>query len=132
MRQEVSALVHLKVPCDRFAPSLVREAIHELEPMGWVVGDLMLVASELVTNAVLYSGCSALELLEVQVEREGDRLIVEVRDPGRSDSSAELVSRDVRLFGGMGLWIVDKISRRWGTERRDGYRVWAELPLMPC
>jgi len=97
--------------------------------MGWVLGDAMLVASELVTNAVLYSGCAEEDLLEVEVDRAGDHLLVAVRDPGRSGGVAKLVAGEAREFGGMGLWVVDQVAHRWGSDRLDGYRVWAELPL---
>jgi len=88
----------------------------------------MLVASELVTNAVCHSLCTQDEFLGVRITRDG-RLRIAVHDPGASGQSAEIADRPIEL-GGMGLKMVEQLAATWGTERRDdGYRVWAELEL---
>jgi anti-sigma regulatory factor (Ser/Thr protein kinase) len=122
------AVLDLHVPCDRGAPARVRRALERLDAIGWVAGDLMLVASELVTNAVLHSGCWPGDLLRVRVERTDDHFVVSVQDPGRSGESAAVPIDDEGAFGGVGLWVVEQLVPMWGAERNDGYRVWAELP----
>jgi anti-sigma regulatory factor (Ser/Thr protein kinase) len=117
----------LKVPCDRNAPATVRDALAETDSPSWVLGDVMLVASELVTNAVLHSGCFDRHLLEVEVQFDDDRITVSVRDPGLSGRSARPMAVE-RVSGGWGLRIVEQLAARWGAERQDGYRVWAEIP----
>jgi anti-sigma regulatory factor (Ser/Thr protein kinase) len=119
-------LLQLSVRCDAFAPGFVRQAMSELPGMGWVLGDAMLVASELVTNAVRHSMCAEDEFLTVRVARDG-WVRIEVLDPGASGRSAEIADRPFEL-GGMGLKVVEAVARRWGTERAGGgYAVWAEL-----
>jgi serine/threonine-protein kinase RsbW len=103
----------------------VREAIRGLD-VGWLAGDAMLVASELVTNAVIHSGCVSQDLLEVRIQLNRDRLLISVRDPGSSGGAARL-REDDDAFGGMGLRVVEQLARRWSSERADGHRVWAEL-----
>ena len=116
------------VRCDEFAPVAVRKAMTGLSDLGWVLGDAMLVASELVTNAVRHSHCTEHEFLNVCITRDG-RLRITVLDPGGSGRDAQIVDRPVEL-GGLGLKVVEQLATTWGTERRDdGYRVWAELEL---
>jgi two-component sensor histidine kinase len=94
-----------------------------------MLGDVMLVASELVTNAVRHSLCSEDEFLTLTVTRDGSARIW-VLDPGRSGGAAKVAERPVEL-GGLGLKLVEALTIRWGSERHeDGYAVWAELPLL--
>lgn len=121
-------LLSISVRCDEHAPRAVREALAGIPGLGWVLGDAMLVASELVTNAVLHSSCTAEDLLEVRVSRDG-RLRLCVVDPGGSGREATITERQAEL-GGMGLKIVDQLADDWGSQRdRDGHRVWAELRI---
>jgi serine/threonine-protein kinase RsbW len=117
--------LRFELPCDSHAPSAVREALRELD-VGWVTGDAMLVASELVTNAVVHSGCTEAELIGVRIEVGRDRLLIAVRDPGTSGGTARL-REDDDAFGGMGLRVVEQLARRWRSERSNGHHVWAEL-----
>jgi anti-sigma regulatory factor (Ser/Thr protein kinase) len=122
----------LHVPCDRDAPATVREALAaELHYPSWVLGDVMLVASELVSNAVLHSGCLDHHLLDVDVRFEDALITVSVHDPGLSGVSARLAAAE-GAAGGWGLRIVGELAERWGAERLDGYRVWAEIPSGDC
>ena len=50
MEREVA---RLKRRCDERGPGVVRHGLAALPDLGWVLGDAMLVASELVSNAVL-------------------------------------------------------------------------------
>jgi hypothetical protein len=51
--------------------------------------------------------------------------VIMVRDPGLSRAEAQ--PRPGQTTGGWGLVIVDQLAQRWGTERTDGYCVWAEM-----
>ncbi len=117
----------MEVPCDEHAPGTIRDALDGSMDLGWVLGDVMLVASELVTNAVLHSGCSEDHRIHVDVRRESEQLVIMVRDPGLSQAEAQ--QRPGQAAGGWGLVIVDQLAQRWGTERTDGYCVWAEVAL---
>ena len=122
-------VIQVSVRCDESAPGHVRAALSSLMgPEGMVLEDAKIVASELVTNAVLHSQCSADERLWVRVSDEGG-LRISVVDPGRSGAAAEIADRCLEL-GGMGLKVVSRVARRWGSERRaEGYEVWAELAV---
>jgi serine/threonine-protein kinase RsbW len=124
-----SDVLHLELRCDVGAPSRVRRALSRLEGLGWRLGDAMLVATELVTNALRHSDCREDESIEVKVHHTSERVVISVRDPGNSGDVARVRQPTDLGSGGVGLWVVEQLSGRWGDERRDGYRVWAELPL---
>jgi serine/threonine-protein kinase RsbW len=118
----------LDVRCDVAAPRRVREALRHIDGIGSSLGDALLVASELVTNALRHSGCNEAEYIHVRVHRARDGLRISVRDPGGSGKSATAARPAELGAGGLGLWLVEQSARSWGTERSHGYRVWAELP----
>jgi serine/threonine-protein kinase RsbW len=123
-------VLSLEVPCDRDAPGAVREALNAIDSLGWVLGDVMLVASELVTNAILHSGCVDEHVLKVKAALSPDRMVISVIDPGLSGKTAHPRPADrEEAVSGWGLRIVDQLAARWGSERAEGYRVWAEVAL---
>jgi anti-sigma regulatory factor (Ser/Thr protein kinase) len=124
MRRNV---VEVSVRCDESAPAVVRAAISAVAGVdGIALEDARMVASELVTNAVVHSQCTEEELLAVRVSGNGC-LRISVIDPGRSGRAAEIAERRLGL-GGLGLKVVSELSSRWGSERRpEGYEVWADL-----
>jgi anti-sigma regulatory factor (Ser/Thr protein kinase) len=126
MEREVA---HLMPECDEFAPGAVRHALAQLSELGWMIGDAMLVASELVTNAVVHSMCGEGERLRVAMYQGEAHLRISVVDPGASGKTAT-VAEDPGAWGGLGLLVVDQLAARWGSKHRaDGYEVWAELAL---
>ncbi len=129
-------VLRLEVPCDRDAPGTVRQALLDLDSLGWVLGDVMLVASELVTNAVLHSGCVDHQVLTVRGCVGDGQIRISVWDPGLSGGSAQLGGGDRGndgdsdgRTGGWGLRIVDQLAAEWGSERGEGYLVWADMLL---
>ncbi|GAA1146298.1 hypothetical protein F4556_003758 [Kitasatospora gansuensis] len=94
---------------------------------GWEVADLeaaaLLVASELVTNAVVHTGCRTIGLslrLDHRVLRIG------VRDS--SPAVPVLLPLTDSLTGGRGLAVVAASSVAWGMQPMPfGKLVWAEL-----
>jgi anti-sigma regulatory factor (Ser/Thr protein kinase) len=119
----------LQLPCTRAAASAVREEMARLDSVGWVLGDAMLVATELVNNAVTHSGGDERHTVEVSIHREGDGIVISVRDPGCSGRAAAAFADAVQVGGGLGLMIVDALARRWGADRNRDYQVWAELAI---
>jgi len=122
-------LMALTLPCAPSASAVVREELRHLDEIGWILGDVMLVASELVNNAVVHSGGSPHDELQVCASRREDRLMVSVRDPGISGQSAGPRPATDLQAGGWGLQIVEALCEQWGEERNDGYLVWAALSL---
>ncbi|MGA9857027.1 MAG: ATP-binding protein [Solirubrobacteraceae bacterium] len=121
-------VLSVAVPCDVHAPVAVRDALAQAHDGGWSLDDGLLVASELVGNAVRHSGCGDSHEINVDVGHRAGNLLISVHDPGVSGEAAEPASTPVSDPGGWGLRIIERLSLRWGTERPDGYRVWAELP----
>ena len=120
-------LLSLELPCDEHAPVIVRDALAEVHDGGWSLDDGRLVASELVGNAVRHSGCQLHHRLRIRVSRGEGRLRISVHDPGLSGQVAHPGDGDAGP-GGWGLRIIGQLAEAWGTDRPDGYRVWAELP----
>jgi anti-sigma regulatory factor (Ser/Thr protein kinase) len=123
----VGDLLSIEVPCEPAASRLVRQALATVHDGTWSLEDGQLVASELVTNAIRHSGCVTMHSLGVEIGHHQGNLMISVHDPGLSGDDAEPVSTERIDPGGRGLQIVQKLSVRWGAERPDGYRVWAEL-----
>ncbi len=107
---------------DSIAGSLARELIESLRVESIVqLGDLRLVVSELVTNAVVHAGGGTL-----RVTRTADSILVEVDDC--STAAAIAKPADVARVGGQGLRIVTAASLRWGERPLPGGKtVWAEV-----
>ncbi|MFD3541623.1 ATP-binding protein [Streptomyces sp. NPDC058662] len=84
--------------------------------------DVLLVVSELVTNAALHAGgCHELVLTA------GESLRIDVLD-GADAAPRPLTARRPGALGGHGLHIVQRLSDRWGsTTHGAGKAVWAEF-----
>jgi anti-sigma regulatory factor (Ser/Thr protein kinase) len=132
MAERSEEVLSLELPCDPEAPAIARAALARHEKLGWAMGDGMLVVSELVTNAVLYSGCGPEQLLRLALTVDGGCVRILVDQPGRSAGSAHPRHLSELTDAGVGLMIVDALVQRWGAERDDGYRFWAEIALNPA
>jgi anti-sigma regulatory factor (Ser/Thr protein kinase) len=90
--------------------------------------DLLLLVTELVTNAVRHGGAAPGRPLEFECRRWDGTVRVEVLDPGTDfDTPARPTNGDAN--GGWGLFLVDRIAARWGVDRTPrGTCVWFELP----
>lgn len=88
---------------------------------------LLLLVSELVSNAVRHSGAPAGAPLRVTVRFGTGALRVEVEDPGTGFDPARRSPGD-DPESGWGLALVEILSDRWGVDPRPRTRVWFELP----
>lgn len=87
--------------------------------------DLLLVVGELAANAVIHHGGDA-ELVIAPTPAGGIR--VEVHD-GSVERPRLVHSTAWDSEGHRGVFLIEAISERWGTEPTDtGKVVWAELP----
>ena len=91
-----------------------------------VVQRAVLLASELVTNAVVHARTD----LQVRLELRGDRLHIAVRD-GNPRLLRLVTVPDVEAQGGRGLWLVEQLAAGWGVNRHpDGGKVvWCTLTI---
>jgi anti-sigma regulatory factor (Ser/Thr protein kinase) len=111
------------------AVSLARAAVrarleHELPPQR--LGDVMLMTSELVTNAISHGGAAGPDdRIRVWATTTGRRARVEVCDNGPGFRGPP---PDPAGEGGMGLELVDRLADAWGTDRRGPTTlVWFEV-----
>ena len=94
--------------------------------------EAILLVSEIVSNSVRHAGLDDRDAIEVYVRgdgRGGPRGRVRPR-PGFDIEQLPAPSGD----GGWGLWLLARLSSRWGrVERGDMTRVWFELasPVRP-
>jgi anti-sigma regulatory factor (Ser/Thr protein kinase) len=112
------------------AAGAARHAIAQNDPTlpPSVQDDLLLLVTELVTNAVRHGGAANDRPLRVDLRRQADRIRVEVVDPG-TDFEAPEAPRSGDWSGGWGLFLVDRIAECWGVHRAPaGTCVWFELP----
>lgn len=86
------------------------------------VQDVLLMVSEVVTNACMHTS-GPVELL---LDRTDERLRIEVTDPSQTPPAPRIPTPG--LPGGYGLQVVVRLSRAWGyTPRDDGKVVWFEM-----
>ncbi|WP_328926716.1 ATP-binding protein [Streptomyces sp. NBC_00190] len=92
------------------------------------VEDVLLLVSEVVTNACLHGGGPR----ELVLRHTPEVLRVEVSDDS-SEPPRRRPPRDRALPGGHGLIVLERLSRGWGWEPsadgRPGKTVWLEVPV---
>ncbi|MFJ6985143.1 MULTISPECIES: ATP-binding protein [unclassified Streptomyces] len=88
---------------------------------------LVLLVSELVTNAVVHTGCPAVLRLSLPGGPAGEATVrLEVADRSERAPVPRCVGDDAT--GGRGLALVDGLADRWGwTVEGHGKRIWCEL-----
>jgi anti-sigma regulatory factor (Ser/Thr protein kinase) len=126
-----TAPVQITLRRDVDAPGIARTAVSglltDLELSGSVAHTLILLVSEVVSNAVLHStgpddapiGLVAGvvdDVVRVTVTDAGDGFVPGERDPERID-------------GGYGLYLVAKAASSWGVDAGPPTSVWFEMPV---
>ncbi|MCG5215277.1 ATP-binding protein [Streptosporangium soli] len=104
-----------------------------LEAVGCVgVDDALLVVSELVGNAVKHteSGGAGGLVMVVVFDAGAEMVRIEVIDDGAATVPRQR-EPDLESLDGRGLWLVERLSCRWGVRRVGGGRqsVWALMPM---
>src|SRR5262245_55753783 len=122
--------MQLLLPTVMTSPAEARRACRAFARRNHVqeVDTLLLVLSELVTNAVQHGGAP----IVIRIECEGGCVRIGVSD-ATGNPAAVTPRRDLWLdgTGGMGLRIIDAVSIGWGAHANQGgsgKTVWAELP----
>ncbi|WP_217171326.1 ATP-binding protein [Streptomyces sp. AC512_CC834] len=122
-----------RIPKHRRHVPTARQRLHKALA-DWGVADeltdaVVLLASELVTNAVLHCRTSYAQV-GVALTLDGPELVLEVSDPDR-DRLPRLHDSGPDEEGGRGLALVSALSDDWGC-RQDPYTkcVWARFTLV--
>lgn len=103
-----------------FARRFIEEQLHDCPP--GVVGVVLLLTSELATNAVVH----AQSPFSVEVGRSDRTVRVSVSD--RSDVPPVQLSATPADEHGRGIQLLSALSANWGIEPRDsGKEVWFEV-----
>jgi len=126
------------VPADPASIALVRNAIRSFAETwsaeGWGgewfdadrAGDLALVYTELLTNAVIHGGGGIDAPVDVHLELGPHGVKGSVTDGG--EGFTHLPSDAPRVDGGLGLFIVARLVRTWGIRRTPaGTEVWFDF-----
>ncbi len=124
----MSTDAHWLLPPDPTAPRDARRLVEEWAAHrgvgGGVSHDLLLVTSELVTNAVVH----ARGPVGLSVRSGQDTVTVRVTDAGSKDLAQASTHPGSTTW--RGLTIVRNLSSAWGVRRRRrGKTVWATLPV---
>ena len=122
-------LICLTLPCDPGAPKFARDALRGLPEVAQILDDALVVVSELVTNAVIHSGCVPHETITLHATITGSRIRISVLDPGHTAQPPKPSEQPPVSGGGLGLRIVGALADHWGAEKTDRRRVWAELTI---
>ena len=120
----------VRLRADRHAPAAVRVMIRQLldeEQLADMADDVLLLATELTTNAVLHAGTD----LDVTVDVDATRVHVAVADGHRGELPVLDPTSAMRrplLSHGRGLILVDRIATRWGVVHdNSGKSVWFDI-----
>jgi len=120
--------VEFRLPAGSAAPGLARDRLAPLLLLPRSKSeDAILLASEVVTNAVRHTGSARFDDVLVRVASSDDHVRVEVLNPGEAfDPPAPRTPSTTGT--GLGLFLVDALADAWGVER-EGPRtkVWFEL-----
>jgi anti-sigma regulatory factor (Ser/Thr protein kinase) len=125
--------LRLELPRELDSAAAARHAIDRIDVLpDDQLGDVRLLVSELVTNALRHAGLGPEDRIALEVLVGEQAIRVEVSDPGSGfvfDGEAE----DPETVEGWGLYLVATLSDRWGVERADGSgaTVWFELDRSP-
>jgi anti-sigma regulatory factor (Ser/Thr protein kinase) len=121
----------LRIPATRAAACKARRALSKLALPLPLAFDAQVAISELVSNSVRHAGLSPNDLIRVTADWTGARLRVHVRD-GKRGARPTGVAGSIRpapgAESGWGLYLVDHLASRWGTNA-SGY--WVELQQEP-
>jgi anti-sigma regulatory factor (Ser/Thr protein kinase) len=122
--------LELSLPPDASAPGRARAALAPLQPRipPAAFENLRLLVTEVVTNSLRHAGLTDGDSIGLAVSILTDRVVVECRDPGPG-FRAPVHGTPHDPGQGWGLYLVDRLADRWGTEPGRLVRTWFEIHL---
>lgn len=119
----------LELERNEAAPSLARAAVTEFcetrELSPGAIPTVMLLVSEMVTNAVIHPDVDPPGTVRIHARISKAGIRVEVSDQGKGFKPTPPDPRP--LGGGFGLYLLEKEAARWGVEQVPHTTVWFEL-----
>jgi anti-sigma regulatory factor (Ser/Thr protein kinase) len=122
MEHGVNVALSLRAPGE-VRHSLKARYAESMEPS--LLDDVVLATSEMVSNAVVHSGCPEGDPITVQATVDDDVLHVEVADNGRGVDP--LVARSSSPPSGLSY--VEFVSDRWSSHNSQSFHVWFEIDI---
>jgi anti-sigma regulatory factor (Ser/Thr protein kinase) len=127
--EEPAAVLSLALEQSSEAPAVARAAIVgfcEGRDVGsTALSTLMLLVSEVVTNAVTHPDATPTESIGFSAHAYPDYIRVEVTDQGSGFTPRP---RDpAQVGGGYGLYLLEKAAQGWGVTHHDETTVWFEV-----
>jgi anti-sigma regulatory factor (Ser/Thr protein kinase) len=108
------------------APQLARRRLNEFIGLieSFLLDDLRIVTSELVSNAVAHSGKAGGDPITVKTRLASSVMRVEVIDYGE-----RVVALPAHPHKRSGLGVIHEISDRWSAAAKTPFSVWAEIDV---
>jgi two-component sensor histidine kinase len=103
MRGPPGELLRLLMRCEASAPRRARDALRTVAAIDLVRSDAILLASELVSNAVMHAGCEPGEAIELIVEMSSNAVRLTITDRGCSENTPTVRGPEYRGPGGLGV-----------------------------
>lgn len=121
--------IDLRLASESGSISRARQSLQALEEEvpPQTLQTVVLLVSELVTNAVLHAGLEPEDEIGLKVGSSAGTIRAEVHDRGPGFDAGSSQKPDPDQTGGWGLYLVGTLSDRWGVERGDLVVVWFEL-----
>jgi anti-sigma regulatory factor (Ser/Thr protein kinase) len=91
------------------------------------LSDVELLTSELVTNAVRHAGLKQGDAVNLEIDVDTDTVHVAVVDAGSGFEYSKIFEEPGDHSGGWGLFLVHKVSNRWGIDASPPHSVWFEI-----
>lgn len=128
-----AADLRLELGRNHEAPALARAALREFCQQHEIVdgrqANILLLVSELVTNAVLHSDADIGTAICLVAQVDQGMVRIDINDHGAGFTPRVRDPADIGR--GYGLFLVDRISSRWGVTDKGGTTVWFELATQP-
>ncbi len=122
-----STCLQIALPVRAQSVAVARACVAGLQPVDdGAMEALLIVVSELVTNAVRHAGLTSGQTVTLRAKCLPDRVRVEVIDHGPGFDVGLVGRIDPSADGGFGLRIVARLSECWGALPESG-TVWAEV-----
>ena len=81
-----------------------------------------------MTNSLKHGSLATSDEIVLDVYLNGDAVYAEVHDNGVGFTPRQPNLDPIRASG-WGLWLLDKLTTRWGIDNHAGTTAWFEMPL---